>query len=51
MSELFDALAPGYDDDACHPLVAETLVNGLAPEPKAWPKTCAICSTIGCPKR
>lgn len=34
MSEFFDALAPGYDDDGTfHPLVAETLINGLAPEP------------------
>ncbi|WP_328606329.1 class I SAM-dependent methyltransferase [Amycolatopsis sp. NBC_00345] len=33
MSEFFDALAPGYDDNAFHPLVAEALINGLTPEP------------------
>jgi ubiquinone/menaquinone biosynthesis C-methylase UbiE len=33
VSEFFDALAPGYDDDAFHPLVAEALINGLTPGP------------------
>ncbi|MFF0146779.1 methyltransferase family protein [Amycolatopsis sulphurea] len=33
MSELFDAQAPGYDADSFHPLVADTLVDGLSPGP------------------
>ncbi|WP_344858549.1 class I SAM-dependent methyltransferase [Amycolatopsis ultiminotia] len=33
MSDLFDAQAPGYDEDLFHPLVAGTLIDGLSPEP------------------
>ncbi|RJQ77028.1 class I SAM-dependent methyltransferase [Amycolatopsis panacis] len=33
MSELFDTHAPGYDADSFHPLVADTLVDGLSRGP------------------